>query len=177
VEGRSSERRHFPPVREGYDRVAVDAYLRDLAAEVEALTQASGALHERARTLGSELRTLTASLRASVAEPPAATEPAQASSGEGAAVVFSGASSGEGAVVPSEASPRERAMAASSEQPPPSAPAGARGEENLDGARLVALNMALNGEPREQTDRHLAERFQLADRAKLLDEVYAAIDR
>jgi DivIVA domain-containing protein len=47
---------------------------------------------------------------------------------------------------------------------------------DLDGARLVALNMALNGEPRAQADRYLAENFQLADRAKLLDEVYAAIE-
>jgi DivIVA domain-containing protein len=50
------------------------------------------------------------------------------------------------------------------------------GEEDLDGARLIALNMALNGEPREQADRYLADNFQLADRQKLLDEVYAAIE-
>jgi hypothetical protein len=48
--------------------------------------------------------------------------------------------------------------------------------EDLDGARLVALNMALSGEPREQTDRYLADSFQLSDRAKLIDEVYAAIE-
>jgi hypothetical protein len=54
-----------------------------------------------------------------------------------------------------------------------SAPAGGG---DLDGARLVALNMALNGESREQADRYLQENFQLADRAKLLDEVYAAIE-
>jgi hypothetical protein len=47
--------------------------------------------------------------------------------------------------------------------------------EDLDGARLVALNMALSGEPREQTDRYLADSFKLSDRAKLLDEVYAAV--
>ena len=47
---------------------------------------------------------------------------------------------------------------------------------DLDGARLVALNMALSGESREQTDRYLADSFQLADRAKLLDEVYAAVE-
>ena len=52
--------------------------------------------------------------------------------------------------------------------------AGTNGD--IDGARLVALNMALNGEPREQADRYLAENFQLTDRAKLLDEVYAAIE-
>ena len=45
----------------------------------------------------------------------------------------------------------------------------------LDGAP-VALNMALNGESREQADRYLQENFQLADRTKLLDEVYAAIE-
>jgi hypothetical protein len=61
----------------------------------------------------------------------------------------------------------------------PSAPvptgAGDQGSEDLDGARLVALNMALSGEPREQTERYLADSFQLSDRAKLLDEVYAAV--
>jgi DivIVA domain-containing protein len=56
------------------------------------------------------------------------------------------------------------------------APAPSGGGEDLDGARLIALNMALNGEPREQADRYLAENFQLADRQKLLDEVYAAIE-
>jgi DivIVA domain-containing protein len=45
-----------------------------------------------------------------------------------------------------------------------------------DGARLTALNMALSGEPREETDRYLAENFQLADREKLIAEVYAAIE-
>lgn len=47
--------------------------------------------------------------------------------------------------------------------------------ENLEGARLVALNMALNGTPREETDRYLAENFELEDRQRLLDEVYASV--
>jgi hypothetical protein len=47
---------------------------------------------------------------------------------------------------------------------------------DLDGARLIALNMALNGESRAEADRYLAENFQLADRQKLIDEVYAAIE-
>jgi hypothetical protein len=47
---------------------------------------------------------------------------------------------------------------------------------DLDGARLIALNMALNGETREDADRYLAENFQLADRGKLIDEVFAAIE-
>jgi DivIVA domain-containing protein len=45
-----------------------------------------------------------------------------------------------------------------------------------DGARLIALNMALNGTPREETDRYLAENFKLTDRRGLLDEVYASVD-
>lgn len=47
---------------------------------------------------------------------------------------------------------------------------------DLDGARLIALNMALNGEPRAETERYLAENFQLPDQLKLIDEVYAAIE-
>jgi len=47
---------------------------------------------------------------------------------------------------------------------------------DLDGARLVALNMALNGDSREQTDKYIAENYEVEDRAKLLDEVYAAIE-
>jgi DivIVA domain-containing protein len=54
--------------------------------------------------------------------------------------------------------------------------AGAPASTDLDGARLVALNMALNGESREQADRYLQENFQLSDRSKLLDEVFAAIE-
>jgi hypothetical protein len=54
------------------------------------------------------------------------------------------------------------------------APAG--DGDDVEGARLVALNMALNGDPREETDRYLAENFDLADRQALLDEVYATVE-
>ena len=67
---------------------------------------------------------------------------------------------------------RRRRAAPSQAAEPPSA----AGDGDLDGARLVALNMALNGESRAETDRYLAENFQLADRLKLIDEVYAAIE-
>ena len=50
------------------------------------------------------------------------------------------------------------------------------GGSDLDGARLIALNMALNGESRADTERYLAENFQLPDRLKLIDEVYSAIE-
>ncbi len=50
------------------------------------------------------------------------------------------------------------------------------GEDDVEGARLIALNMALNGTPRDETDRYLAENFDLADRDALLDEVYASVE-
>ena len=50
------------------------------------------------------------------------------------------------------------------------------GSDDTEGARLIALNMALNGTPREETERYLAENFELSDRSGLLDEVYASVD-
>jgi cell division septum initiation protein DivIVA len=52
----------------------------------------------------------------------------------------------------------------------PVAPAG-----DIEGARLVALDMALAGRPREETARHLAAHFALTDSGTLLDEVYASV--
>jgi DivIVA domain-containing protein len=59
---------------------------------------------------------------------------------------------------------------------PVAAPAAAATEDDVEGARLIALNMALNGQTREETDRYLAENFDLSDRAGLLDEVYATVE-
>jgi F0F1-type ATP synthase membrane subunit b/b' len=63
-------------------------------------------------------------------------------------------------------------------EPTVAAPAAAAdgGDEDVEGARLIALNMALNGTAREETDRYLAENFDLSDRAGLLDEVYASVE-
>jgi hypothetical protein len=70
------------------------------------------------------------------------------------------------------------ALQAAEEAPAPPAPPATSSSEaaDLDGARLIALNMALNGEPRAAANRYLAENFTLDDREKLIDEVYAAID-
>src|SRR5581483_9837956 len=56
------------------------------------------------------------------------------------------------------------------------APASAEGEDDTEGARLITLNMALNGTPREETDRYLSENFTLSNRAAPLDEVYASVE-
>jgi DivIVA domain-containing protein len=59
---------------------------------------------------------------------------------------------------------------------PAAAPDTGGGSDDTEGARLIALNMALNGTPREETDRYLAENFKLSNRGGLLDEVYASVE-
>ena len=58
--------------------------------------------------------------------------------------------------------------------PEPDADAPSNGD--ADGARLTALNMALSGTPREETDRYLADNYDLPDRDAILDEVYATLE-
>jgi len=60
-------------------------------------------------------------------------------------------------------------------EPAPAPQARTNGGDD-DGARLIALNMALNGTPREETDKYLAENFRLTDRRGLLDEVYSSVE-
>ncbi len=85
--------------------------------------------------------------------------------------------------------PLEEGRAVSTHDVAGSAPAGAMappgaGEaggsapdaDDTEGARLIALNMALNGTPRQETDRYLAENFRLSDRNGLLDEVYTSVE-
>jgi DivIVA domain-containing protein len=45
--------------------------------------------------------------------------------------------------------------------------------DDVEAARLVALDMALGGTPREETEKYLAEHYSLADPAAVLDDVYA----
>ena len=51
------------------------------------------------------------------------------------------------------------------------------GEVQPEGARVIALKMALDGSPREDTARYLSENFELTDPGGLLDEVYAKAGR
>lgn len=77
---------------------------------------------------------------------------------------------------PAEPAPPEPPEAEPVEAPEPGpvephAPAAVNGDEA--GARLIALNMALSGTPREETARYLAENYRLADPDALLDDVYS----
>lgn len=77
---------------------------------------------------------------------------------------------------PAPAATPAPAPSPAAEAPAPAAPPGAAAPANGDSAaaRIVALDMALSGTPREDTDQYLAENYDVPDRAALLDEVYAA---
>jgi ABC-type transporter Mla subunit MlaD len=103
-------------------------------------------------------------------------EPSRAPATGGAPTSAAPASAAPPTPSPAPSPPVRTPASDSAAGPAPAAAApGAEGAD-LDGARLIALNMALNGESRADTDRYLAENFQLADRGKLIDEVYAAIE-
>jgi DivIVA domain-containing protein len=208
VDRDSIQRRDFPVGRRGYDQAAVDAHLRRVADDIEALRasprtapgalsagaseqvraileaaeagaaelradagreagdhvarvqEAAGGMLSRLDELEGELNTLLDALR---------------KSGErlNAGLARLHEQVGEVAGEPAQAPPVEA-------EPEPPAPeeeiaVSANGDEA--GARLIALNMALSGTPREETARYLAEHYVLADPDGLLDDVYAQADQ
>jgi septal ring factor EnvC (AmiA/AmiB activator) len=135
---------------------------------VETLARAAAALLVQVQSLDGEVSTLARSLRAE-----------GASQGEASHWDISTEDTTQPAPAAEEERERSPASVAAAEELPAAEEAPEvvpQRAEDLDGARLVALNMALSGEPREQTDRYLADSFQLSNRAKLLDEVYAAVE-
>ena len=78
------------------------------------------------------------------------------------------------------AEPRRR-HAPAPRRRPPAGPARRRPRaprsDDEAGARLVALNMALEGTPRDEAARFLAEHYALADLDALLDDVYSSAGR
>ena len=171
--------------------------------QVGAVSQAATALLQRVGSMDSEVGSLIESLRAGAGRladdlgavetgmsalydaasgrehPVAETEPPPRATSEAAAHTAEPEQAPAPTATPIRAP--EPAVPVPAAEPPagrPSAPApppvAAGGD--LDGARLIALNMALNGESRAATERYLAENYELADRSKLVEEVYAAIE-
>jgi hypothetical protein len=185
-------------VREEAERDAQrtrDEAVEKARAHVAAVSQVAATLLQRVGSMDGEVGALMESLRAGagrLAGDLAAVEKGMselydAASGRGAAPAPAPQESPEAvetaepsdapsaAPVPAKAAPAPAPTVAADPAGIDRQPAAAEGGD-LDGARLIALNMALNGESREDTERYLAENFQLADRAKLVDEVYAAIE-
>jgi len=75
-----------------------------------------------------------------------------------------------------EPAPPPPAAAPPAAQAPAELPAAPPAGPSRDAgsARIVALEMALSGKPREETERFLAEHYDIPDRDALLDDVYTA---
>lgn len=157
-------------------------------AHVAAVARATAVLLERVEAMDGQSAALVASLRAGasrLATDLSAVETNMAELYDAAAGRGGDAPVDEAppaaAVAPVEAAPAPAPApveaAAAADRAPIVAPEPAGGtSDDLDGARLIALNMALNGESRVATDRYLAEHYALSDRHKLLDEVFAAVE-
>ena len=236
------EKKDFPTARRGYAQDAVDAHLRALADEVEALkkkadakpaqesmasgaseqvraiieaaessaagikaqaeleartlredataegrehvarvSKVSDALAERVQEMEAELKRLTDGLAAQLGRPEAAAPTAAATPAEPTVVaakrdedddIADHAVDAAAGAEPSEPEVEDEPEP-EVEEPEPEPAKAAAADDDSEGARLIALNMALNGTPRDETDRYLSENFDLADREGLLDEVYA----
>jgi DivIVA domain-containing protein len=193
------ERRDFPVGRRGYDQAAVDEHLRQVADELETLrarprtapAALSAGASEQVRTILEAAEAGAAELRAEAGREAGdhVKRVQEAASGmlarldqlegELGSLLDSLRASGErlkGGLaelhrqVGATAGEPEAAEPAPEPEPEPE-PAAANGDEA--GARLIALNMALSGTPREETARYLADNFSLADPERLLDDVYA----
>ncbi len=115
---------------------------------------------------------------ASAPEPPAAPEPTPAAAIE--PELASELEAESSTLVDEPVAVAPAATAAPPEPPtPPAAVVPAEHRQSngdVEGARLIALNMALNGQSREETDSYLRDNFDLDDRGGLLDEVYATVE-
>jgi DivIVA domain-containing protein len=202
VEREDIERSDFPVTRRGYDTASVDAHLRRVADELEtarpgrpsgslaagtseqvrlileAAEQSAAQLREDAeRTAGThvervqgaaaalvsrlddlqgELDTLLDGLRQSAARLT-----------EGLAELHQRA--GDLEAEPAPVPPPEPELVAAEPEPV--------SEADEAGARMTALNMALDGSSREETAAYLDEHFTVADLDALLDDVYAKVGR
>jgi ABC-type transporter Mla subunit MlaD len=77
---------------------------------------------------------------------------------------------------PEPAEPEPEPEPAEPEPEPTASPVtGPPTGDGHEGARVIALNMALNGSSREETARYLEENFELKNQEALLDEVYARV--
>jgi DivIVA domain-containing protein len=230
----SIQRSDFPTVRRGYEPDAVDAHLRHIADEVEALRSRGpvasaassqvqkileaaettadqlradageearehvhrvstaarellerlGAMHdelgsmmdrlrEEAGRLSAELRTLE---RDVVELAPPMEEDEEP---EPVAVAVEPEPEPEPVVEapereePVEGTPETAAGKARSKRGRSKAAPKAKSADDEEAARLVALDMALAGTPRDETEQYLAEHYTLADPGAILDDVYA----
>jgi hypothetical protein len=158
-------------------RAIVEAAERETEAQLRRVQEAADGLGARADQIERELERLAEgvrdairALRADLKElrggAAAAGDPAPEPVAKGATVAH--AEPPEEIKPPAEQGEAAEAEAAAElAEAPPATPPG------NEGARVIALNMALSGTPREQTAAYLAENFELDDPDALLDDVYS----
>lgn len=199
----SIERRDFPVGRRGYDQDAVDAHLRRIADEFETLrgrapsarvTPLAAGASEQVRLILEAAEASAAELRADAGRE-ASSHVERVKDAAGGmlsrlddlerelgglleALRQSGERLNEGLEKLQRQASELGGAAAEAEPLPEPAPVAGNGAPGDDeaGARLIALNMALSGKPREETAAYLAEHFTLPDAEALLDDVYDRAD-
>jgi DivIVA domain-containing protein len=193
------ERQDFPAARRGYDPAAVDAHLRHVADEFDAVARqrpgsslAEGAssqvraILEAAETSARQLRDdagreATDHVERVEDAAKGMLDKLNRLQGELDRLLEGLRSTAETLAGSLEELTRDVGTLGASAEPPAPAPTappsnGAPSEDEA-GARLVALNMALEGTPREDTARFLGEHYALPDLEALLDDVYASAGR
>jgi DivIVA domain-containing protein len=188
VEREEIERRDFPSTRRGYDPAAVDEHLRRVAddvarqrpgsiaegasTQVRAILEAaeSGARQLRddaAREAGEHVERVEDAAKAML-------EKLERLQGELDRLLGGLKTTAETLTRSLEELSRDVGTLGGPEPAPAAPPAAGPRSDDEAGARLVALNMALEGTPREETARFLAEHYELGDVDALLDDVYAS---
>jgi DivIVA domain-containing protein len=190
------ERRDFPTGRKGYDPAAVDEHLRQVADEFERAVKKptpppmSAGASEQVRGILEAAERSAADLRAKAGEEAGDHVARVREAADGLKGRLDDLERELGTLLDALRKSGERLSEGLTElqaRVAQTQPAGKTDDPRADeldaqltesgddeaGARLIALNMALGGTPREETARYLAEHFELADLEALLDDVYS----
>jgi hypothetical protein len=164
-------------------RAIVEAAERETEAQLRRVQEAADGLGARADQIERELERLAEGVRDAVralrADLNELRGGAAASKDPAPEPVAKGATVAHGEPPEEIKPPAEKGEAAEAEaaaevaEAEPAAEAAGVAPPGNEGARVIALNMALSGTPREQTAAYLAENFELDDPDALLDDVYA----
>jgi DivIVA domain-containing protein len=151
---------------------------REAAAHVERVSEATAVMLQRVDAMETEFGALLDSLRTGANRLSADLTLLKGNMGELEAAAEPGtrpAPAPEPAIVADVADEPDDAPAGAYDEFEEAAPTTAAPAGDIEGARMVALNMALDGRPREETAAYLEENFGLGDTSELLDDVYARI--
>ena len=161
-------------------RAIVEAAERETEAQLHRVQQAADGLAGRADEIERELERLAQGVRDAIRElredlkelRGGVEGPAAEPVAEGAPEPVTGGAAVAHAEPPEDVKPAPE-RAATEVQPSEGEAAPEPAPVGNEGARVIALNMALSGSTRDETAAYLAENFELDDPEALLDEVYA----